>query len=132
MFSLGGTVYSDAERTWSAALEGRYLTHQSQQGLDWRAGDDFVLEGGAGRKFDSAIGPINVGLDGYAYWQISDLSGSAVLPVLSGIRGHVYALGPEVTATTAYGRYYIRYFHEFGASDTPQGQQVLVGVGLAF
>jgi len=130
MFSLGGTGYSDPQRTWSIALEWRYLTHQSQQGIDLRAGDDFVLEGGAGRKFDTVIGQVNVGLVGY--WQITDTSGSAVRPVLQGVRANVYALGPEVAATTEYGRYYLRFLSEFGAAKTPQGHEIVAGVALAF
>lgn len=132
MFSLGGTAYSDAARTWSLALEGRYLIHQPQQGVDLRAGDDFIIEGGAGRKFHTAIGPVNVGVDGYAYWQVSDLTSSAAPAALNGLRGRVYAVGPEVTATTKYGRCYVRLFSEFDGRNTPQGHELLAGVGLAF
>jgi hypothetical protein len=132
VFSLGGTGYSDPERTWSFALEWRYLTHQSRQGIDLRAGDDFVLEGGIGRKFDTPIGPINVGGVGFAYWLITSPTGTALPPSLQGILGNVYGLGPEVDMTTRYGRYYLRFLTEFGAANTPQGHEIVGGVTLAF
>jgi hypothetical protein len=132
MFSLGGTGYSDAERTWSFALEWRYLTHQSQQGIDLRAGDDFVVEGGIGRKFDTPIGPVSVGAVGFGYWQISSATGSAIPPALQGLRANVYALGPEVNAATQFGRYYLRFLTEFGAANTPQGHSIVGGAALAF
>jgi hypothetical protein len=132
MFSLGGTGYSDPQRTWSVALEWRYLTHQSQQGIDLRAGDDFILEGGVGRKFDTAIGPVNVGVVGFGYWQITDTSGAAVRSVLEGVQANVYALGPEVATTTKFGRYYLRFLSEFGAAKTVQGHEIVAGVALAF
>jgi hypothetical protein len=33
-------------------------------------------------------------------------------------RGSTYALGPEIAATTKYGRYFLRFFSEFGGSNT--------------
>jgi hypothetical protein len=114
------------------ALEWRYLTHQSQQGIDLQAGDDFVLEGGVGRKFDTAIGPVNVGVVGFGYWQITDTSGTAVRSVLEGVQANVYALGPEVATTTKFGRYYLRFLSEFGAAKTVQGHEIVAGVALAF
>jgi hypothetical protein len=58
------------------ALEGRLLIHQPQQGVNLQAGDDLILEGGFGRKFNSQIGTVTAGIAGYAYWQVSDLSGA--------------------------------------------------------
>jgi hypothetical protein len=78
MFSLGSTGYFSPDREWSVALEGRFPIHQPQQGIDLRAGDDFAVEGGVGRKFTTEIGTVTVGFAGYAYWQATALSGSAV------------------------------------------------------
>ena len=132
MFSAGGAVYLDIDRIWSVALESRYLTHQSQQGKDLRAGDDLILEGGVGREFDTGVGPVNVGLVSYGYWQVTNATGSALPPLQHGQRSHLYALGPEVAAITKYGLYYLRFFSEFGAANTFQGHMMVAGVGLAF
>ena len=51
MFGLGAIGYLDAERSWSISAMTRYLTHQSQQGVDIRVGDDFVIEWGLGKTF---------------------------------------------------------------------------------
>src|SRR5262249_45741603 len=44
MFGLGAVGYLDRERSWSISAMTRYLTHQSQRGVDVRVGDDFVIE----------------------------------------------------------------------------------------
>jgi hypothetical protein len=51
MFELGAVVHLDAARTSSVSAMTRYLTHQSQQGVDVRVGDDVILEWGVGKTF---------------------------------------------------------------------------------
>ena len=132
MFSLGGIAYFDQERKWSLSTMGRFLIHQSQQGVDLTVGDDATLEWGLGRSFKTSIGQVDVGIDGYAYWQVSDTTGSVVPPRFQGRRGSTYALGPEIAATTKFGRYFVRFFSEFGGSNTPQGNQITLGGFLLF
>ena len=47
-------------------------------------------------------------------------------------RASVYALGPEVAATTKYGKYFLRFFSEFGGENTPQGHMIVLGGALLF
>jgi hypothetical protein len=130
MISLGGVAYLDEQRAWYLDGWTRYLTHQGQQGIDLRVGDDFILEWGAGRTFATGIGPVNAGLVGYAYWQTTDTTGSAIPTGTLQRRGSVYALGPEVNATTKYGQFFLRFYSEFGGANTPQGQTVMIGFVL--
>ncbi|MDM8549944.1 transporter [Desulfobacterales bacterium HSG2] len=44
MFTLGGTLYFDAERSWSASILGRYETHSEQGDRDVTYGDDLHFE----------------------------------------------------------------------------------------
>jgi hypothetical protein len=107
------------------------LIHQPQQGINLRAGDDYILEGGFGRKFDTEIGTVTAGVASYAYWQVTAFGG-AVPPSAQSAWSNVYGLGPEITATTKYGLYYLRFFSEFGAANSRQGHSFVAGVALAF
>ena len=61
---------------------------------------------------------ITTGVAGYAYWHATALLGSAVSVPLQSVRSNVYALGPEITAITKYGLYYLASFSEFDAAGT--------------
>jgi hypothetical protein len=69
-----------------------------------------------------------VHLVGYAYWQTTKSTGSILPSGESTRRSSVYALGPEVNVTTKYGKYFLRFYSEFGASNTSQGNVVTLGV----
>jgi hypothetical protein len=55
-----------------------------------------------------------------------------VLAAQQSERASVYALGPEVAATTKYGKYFLRFFSEFGGENTPQGHMIVLGGALLF
>jgi hypothetical protein len=63
-----------------------------------RSLDDFITEWAAGKEFKTGIGPVNIGLVGYA--------------------------------TTKYGHYYLRFYSEFGASNTPQCTNIFIGASF--
>ena len=135
MFGLGAVAYLDAARTWSVSAMTRYLTHQSQEGVDVRVGDDVALEWGLGKTFRPAswqpwVAQLDMGVVGYAQWQVTDNRGSAIPLPLRGIKSNIYGVGPEIAATTKFGRFFARYEFEFGADNTPQGQVFHFGVAL--
>ncbi len=99
-------------------------------GYGAQVGDDLIAEWGAGRQFNTQIGPVSVGLVGYAYWQVTNTTGAAIPTGEVTRRGSVYALGPEINATTKFGRYFLRFYSEFGGANTPQGNIVMLGVTL--
>lgn len=135
MFGLGGVLYLDRARSWSISALTRYITHQKQEGADIRVGDDVALEWGIGKTFRPAswqswVPQLDVGVVGYAQWQVTDNRGSDIPPALRGITSNIYAVGPEIAATTRFGRFFARYEFEFGAQEAPQGQVFLFGVAL--
>jgi len=130
MFGLGGIAYLDEARSWSISAMTRYITHQGQQGVDLRVGDDFALEWGIGKTFRPAswkpwVPQLDTGMVGYAQWQVTDNHGSAIPPPLRGLRSNIFGVGPEIAATTKVGRFFARYEFEFGGQNTSEGQVFL-------
>jgi hypothetical protein len=58
---------------------------------------------------------ITAGVAGYAYWHATALLGSAVPVPSQSVRSNVYALGPEITAITQNGLYYLASFPNLAA-----------------
>ena len=137
MFGLGAVGYLDAARSWSVSAMTRYVTHQSQQGIDLRVGDQFLLEWGVGKTWRPAswkpwVAQLDTGVVGYAEWQVTDNRGSIIPRVLRDVKGNAFAVGPEIAATTKFGRFFFRYEFEFGNKNEPQGQVLLFGAALLF
>lgn len=137
MFGLGAVVYLDAARSWSVSAMTRYLTHQKQEGVDIRVGDNFALEWGVGKTFrpeswKPAIAQLDTGVVGYAQWQVTDNRGSDIPPPLRGIKSNIFAVGPEIAATTKFGRFFARYLFEFGAQNAPEGQAFFFGWAVLY
>lgn len=137
MFGLGAVLYLDQARTWSISALTHYITHQGQQGADVRVGDDLALEWGVGKTFRPAswqpwVAQLDMGVVGYAQWRVTDNRGSDIPPVLRGIKSNSFAVGPEIAATTKFGRFFARYEFEFGSQNTQQGQVFLFGLALLY
>ena len=131
-FGLGAVAYLDEAKTWSVSAVTHYLTHQTQQGVDERVGDDLALEWGVGKTFRPAswapwVVQLDTGVVGYAQWQVTDNRGSDIPLPLRGIKSNIFAVGPEIAATTKIGRFFARYEFEFGAQNAPEGQVFLFG-----
>jgi hypothetical protein len=129
-FTAGGTLWLDRERTWNVSALASYDLNQRKIAIDITRGDTVQIQGGAGTR---VFGFVEVGLAGYALWQVSDDSGSDLPPALRGARDRVYGLGPEVDVTVAplRTRLTLRYEHDFGVRSRPQGQILVVGVTVA-
>ncbi|CAK7017511.1 MAG: hypothetical protein DELT_02298 [Desulfovibrio sp.] len=95
LFSGGGTVYFDAEKTWSASILARYEQHLGKQ-EDTRVtpGEDFHFEWGIGKSFACGF---EIGVAGYSQWQLREDKGRNASP------GHeqAHAIGPEISYTHA-------------------------------
>lgn len=125
-FFAGTTIYFDEARTWHFATTAWYETHTDKKDTDIRVGDILTLEGGLGKSF--LDGALSVGAAYYAQWKITeDDLGELERPNGPGLGKHrVYGVGPELTlplATkkTLYGFLNARYFWEFGAESTLEG-----------
>ncbi len=75
-----------------------------------------------------------LGAVGYAQWQTTDNAidvhptskeGISILNNLEDNKAKIYAAGPAVRLTTAYGLFALRYYEEFGATATPSGRQLM-------
>lgn len=119
MLTLGGTVYFDAEKTWSASILGRYEIHSERGDDDYKPGYDFHFEWGVGKTLAKVW---DVGLAGYCQWQITDDSGTGN-PALEDIHDRVYAIGPEVSLFIPKAKLFIdlRSLWEFLGEDTTEG-----------
>ena len=123
LLSFGGTVYLDAEKTWSASVLGRYEEHlDKQEETHITPGRDLHFEWGVGKAFSSGF---EVGLAGYCQWQLNEDQGRNSSH--SAGRGHslekAYAAGPEVSYTYApWGlNVALRSLWEFENKATTQG-----------
>lgn len=120
MLTAGSTYYLDKERTWAASVLARYEINSEKEDSQITPGNDFHFEWGLSR----AINPLlEVGLAGYAHWQITDDSG-ADANWDKGIHDQVYAIGPEIVTLlpTENLIFSLRAQWEFGAEDRSEGQ----------
>lgn len=119
MITLGGTVYFDAARTWSASILSRYEIHSEKDDTDVTPGNDFHFEWGIGKTLAKIW---DVGLTGYCQWQVTDDSGSGVWWDKSD-HDSVYAVGPEVVVFIPPATLFVslRSQWEFEAVDRPEG-----------
>ncbi|GAB1535291.1 hypothetical protein ADMFC3_09220 [Geovibrio sp. ADMFC3] len=125
--TAGTTLFFDAERLWSLSLLARYEKHFENRVLDVTYGDDVLVEWGFGRS----IGLFDVGVSGYAHWQITEDEGS---DRTSDDLDRVYAAGPEVNLAVPQIKSQLRlkYYKEFGAKDTKEGDALWFTLVKAF
>jgi hypothetical protein len=132
----GTTVYLDEAKSWHFATTAFFEAHTEKEDTDIRVGNLLTLEGGLGKSFME--GALNVGAAYYAQWKLSedDLGLDIELPGSRGLGKHqVYGLGPEVTIPIAtkkklYGFLNARYFWEFGAESTLEGESLVLTMTL--
>jgi hypothetical protein len=125
--SAGGALYFDDARRWSLSALGSYDLHHQKQGIDITRGDSVQIQGGIGGDL---FGVVELGLAGYALWQVTDDSGDDLPPILRGNRDRVYGLGPELNLMVPELRAKLgfRYMHDFGVEGRPEGQLVVVAL----
>ncbi|MHC4954268.1 MAG: SphA family protein [Planctomycetota bacterium] len=123
LFTAGATWYIDKEKTWTASILARYEIHSDKDDVDLRPGDDFMFEWGVGKRIGKAV---EVGVVGYAVWQVTEDSGDDARPDMT--RDRVFALGPEFNLAIPtkdkkglQAHLALRLLWEFEARDRPQG-----------
>lgn len=116
MFTAGGTVYFDKEKTWSLSILPRYEIHSDMEDFDRTPGDDLHLEWGIGKTLMKVV---DVGVAGYCQWQVTEDRGDDA----DDVKDHVYAVGPEVDIAFPSIMLFLamRGNWEFEAKDRPQG-----------
>lgn len=89
MPSVGGTVYFDEAKTWSASVLAHYEIHTKQKDTRQTPGNHFHFEWGVGKSFAEYF---EAGIAGYCSWQVTDDSG----PGARDDRTTANAIGPEI------------------------------------
>jgi hypothetical protein len=136
-FDAGGTYFPDKAKTWSLSWLGRYEIHSQQRGHEVQMGDDFHFEWGIGKALPSSvqIGPLKgfeVGVVGYAQFQVTDDSGSDV--TWDDVHDRVFAVGPEIRFAIPQWKTLVelRTNFEFGAVDRTEGIMTTFNITKAF
>jgi len=93
-FGLGTTVYFDQAKMWHMSGTGMYEFHTQKQGVDQTVGGIMTVEGGVGRSF--LKGYASAGAAYYGQWKVSPDSGTAVPPLVAGLKGSMVGFGPEL------------------------------------
>lgn len=124
MITFGGTAYLDEARLWSLSGLFRYEIHSEKGDTKVKPGQDLVLEYGLAKN----VGKFwDLGLAGYAVWQLTDDSGLDAVWDTS-IHDRVYAVGPEASVFIPRARAFLsfRTLFEFGARDRSQGNATTI------
>lgn len=124
---LGGTVYFDREKTWSASLLAHYEFHTRQKETRVIRGNHFHFEWGVGKRFMQIF---TAGVTGYAAWQTTaDRGGRS-----SDHKSRVFAAGPEIGAFIPGPNLAvtIRSQWEFGARNNSQGNMTMLALTKVF
>jgi hypothetical protein len=126
-FSAGGTVFFDERRGSRVSMLASYVFNGKKQGIDITRGSTFQLQGGAGGRL---LGVLDVGLFGYALWQVTDDRGSALPPALAGARERVFGIGPEADLLVARlrSRVTARFGWDLDGEARPMGTLFFFGI----
>jgi hypothetical protein len=129
----GGTAFFDDRRGWRLSAIASFLINQRKKGIDITRGDSFLIQGGIGGPVVTGdnVG-VDVGVAGYAMWQVTDDTGADLPPVLSGARERAFGLGPEVDVTVRAlrSRFLARLVFDIDGKARPVGRMLVIGVSV--
>jgi hypothetical protein len=127
--SLGGTLRFDPTRTWTVSALASVEFPQHKLDEDVTRGSILQIQGGIGKRLRPFF---DVGLAGYALWQLTDDRGTGLPQVLRGQRDRSYGLGPEMSVAIApiRTRVTVRYEHEFAVRSRPEGQILVLEIAV--
>jgi hypothetical protein len=124
--SVPAAVYFDARRTWQVSALMSCEINSPKIGLHITRGSTVQIQGGAGGRLLSFL---RAGVVGYAEWQVTDDTGSALPPVLAGARDRAFGVGAEMDFVIRPLRtaLVVRYTHDVAVQARPLGQLLLIG-----
>ncbi|PKQ61620.1 hypothetical protein BZG02_15595 [Labilibaculum filiforme] len=122
MLTFGGTYYLNKNKLWAISALARYETHSEKKDYKVTPGDDFHFEWGLSKTFPKENAVWELGLAGYAGWQVSDDKGDDVYYDAND-HDRQFAIGPEVNLILPKAKFLIslRGQKEFGVRDRSEG-----------
>ncbi len=128
-FSAGGAVFFDEEHRVRLSMLGSCGVNSRKRGVDITKGATMQVQGGLAVTL---LQLFDIGVAGYALWQVADDTGTALPNVLRGARDRVFGLGPElaVALPPIRGKLTVRYERDFGVRSRPAGEVLTLGLSL--
>lgn len=130
------TAYLDKTKLTQFSISSNFEFHHKKRHEDLKVGNNMTVEAGVGKIFVKNQGKqlIQFGLIGYAEFQLTNDSGTAVPVLTANNKDRVFALGPEigVILPTKKFNFVARVLPEFGARNRTQGVTVVLGIGKTF
>ena len=134
--TLATTAYLDESKLTQVSVSTNWEFHHKKRHEDLKVGNNMTLEAGVGKIFVKNQGKqlLQFGAVGYAEFQLTNDSGSAVPVLTANNKDRVFAIGPEfgVILPSKKFNFLVRVLPEFGARNRTQGVTVVFGVGKSF
>ncbi len=135
-FAFGGTYNPGKTGLWQIGVSSVWEAHHKKRNSDVKVGNNVTFEYGVGKTFVKNQGKqlVQIGLVGYSQFQLTNDSGSGVLPTNLGVKDRVHAIGLElgVILPTKKLNVMFRVLPEYGARSRTQGVTVVFAVGKTF
>lgn len=127
--SAGGTVFFDDERSLRLSALTSYNIYGKKLNLDVTRGDSVQIQGGLGGRFFKLL---DVGLAGFAMWQVAADTGPALPPVARGQSEYAIGLGPEfgIAIPPIRSKLTARYVWDLAVRSRLDGQVLLVSLSF--
>jgi hypothetical protein len=132
VYSIGGVWYPHGDRdNWSVSAVSRFEQNFEQSGTGIHPGDDVVIDWGIGKRLKGAAQRLELGISGFATWQLTRQSGGP--PDLDPSRYRYFGMGPEGSALLGAGwTLRVRAHWEFAARNAVQGNNLWMLFNYAF
>jgi hypothetical protein len=126
VYSLGGVYYPGGARdVWSISAIARIEQNFDQRGSGIDPGDDIVVDWGAGRVFRVAEHPLDVGISGFAAWQLTRQAGGGSETDSDLYR--LFGIGPEASLSLVESlSVRLRAHWEFAARNIVRGNNLWI------
>ena len=132
VYSLGGVYYPGGDReAWSVSAIGRFEQNFEQRGSGIDPGDDIVVDWGVGRTFQPANHAVDVGVSGFALWQVTQQLGGSIEAEKE--RYRLFGIGPEASVSlTGPLSLRVRAQWEVAARNIVRGNNLWIIVNIRF
>jgi hypothetical protein len=132
VYSLGGVLYPGGDReSWSLSAIARIEQNFEQEGSGITPGDDIVVDWGIGRIVRVLERAVDLGVSGFAAWQITAQTGGSAGSTVS--RYRLFGIGPEASVhLTERLSLRARAQWEFGARNIVTGNNFWIILGFRF